>query len=922
MSTIARYSFLSWAKRGIGARVTAVDPLDATNPPWPQRASVPVSLVVNEGPRIDRRLALYGPGDIVSLDARAVVRTDPRPDVTDFEPNYLASVEFYDEDLPWRYTPAAATPEHRLRPWIALVVLADGEFERVPRAKAIRVADAGNLFPSPTEVWAWAHVHVNADLGGDPTQLDAVVDANPDLAVARLLSPRRLRANTAYTAFVIPTFESGRFAGLGLDVPDDLDGAKPSWGAGQDQFPFYVEWSFRTGPAGDFESLIRLLEARALDPRVGLRDMDVQAPAPGLIAGITNPPSLGLEGALRSLQTVSTSWPRAGEAFPDRLTTLVNASISSTADPIVAPPLYGRWHAATSSMGSSNNPPWIEALNRDPRHRAAAGFGAEVIRRNQEQLMDAAWRQVGAVLEANRALSIAQLARMTARSVHTRHLSTLPGDQLVAITAPVHGRILGAAVTVREQVKRSAVPSAVFDHGFRRIARGTGPLARRFFGPSRRQSSLVVRLNARDLTASRTAAAPDQALVLDAITARASSVHARVATATMRPALAERHLTSHAIHAVPARPGFRLSTPGERVTPHSASGADSSEAARFRQALVGLHATLEATPAPPPKPMLELDAVRATLVTATDPAHSIASRVLSRFRTAGLDLGGRADPLETIMTAPQFDRPMYEPLAELSPELLLPNVGLVTQNTISLLQTNSQFVESYLVGLNHEMARELLWREYPTDQRGTYFRKFWDTRDSLGGAATYDIDAIHEWPRASALGDHVSGGAERLVLIIRGDVLKKYPTAVIYAVNATWPAGGGKRALGTNVKYPLFHGSIPSDITFLGFDLTVDEAKGSDDVGGSRPGWFFVIKERPGEPRFGLDEPSGAAAAATWDDLSWSHVAPGGSPDLSSTLINATMSDSARWGATAADMAWILYQDPVLIAVHASEMLP
>ena len=31
-----------------------------------------------------------------------------------------------------------------------------------------------------------------------------------------------------------------------------------------------------------------------------------------------------------------------------------------------------------------------------------------------------------------------------------------------------------------------------------------------------------------------------------------------------------------------------------------------------------------------------------------------------------------------------------------------------------------------MAGLNHEMARELLWRGYPTDQRGTVFRRFWD----------------------------------------------------------------------------------------------------------------------------------------------------------------------------------------------------
>jgi hypothetical protein len=32
-----------------------------------------------------------------------------------------------------------------------------------------------------------------------------------------------------------------------------------------------------------------------------------------------------------------------------------------------------------------------------------------------------------------------------------------------------------------------------------------------------------------------------------------------------------------------------------------------------------------------------------------------------------------------------------------------------------------------MVGLNHEMASELRWREFPTDLRGSYFRSFWDT---------------------------------------------------------------------------------------------------------------------------------------------------------------------------------------------------
>ena len=71
------------------------------------------------------------------------------------------------------------------------------------------------------------------------------------------------------------------------------------------------------------------------------------------------------------------------------------------------------------------------------------------------------------------------------------------------------------------------------------------------------------------------------------------------------------------------------------------------------------------------------------------------------------------------MAYPVIDMPMYEPLKNLSSELFLPNINLIEPNSITLLETNQRFIESYMVGLNHEFARELLWREYPTDQRGS-----------------------------------------------------------------------------------------------------------------------------------------------------------------------------------------------------------
>ena len=115
-----------------------------------------------------------------------------------------------------------------------------------------------------------------------------------------------------------------------------------------------------------------------------------------------------------------------------------------------------------------------------------------------------------------------------------------------------------------------------------------------------------------------------------------------------------------------------------------------------------------------------------------------------------------------VMAHPIFADPMYRPLRDLSSELLIPNLNLIPNNTITLLETNPRFIEAYMVGLNHEMARELLWREFPTDQRGSYFRQFWDVgeivnRDPAKDAAALeeklrDIQPLHLWKRREPAG--------------------------------------------------------------------------------------------------------------------------------------------------------------------------
>ena len=283
------------------------------------------------------------------------------------------------------------------------------------------------------------------------------------------------------------------------------------------------------------------------------------------------------------------------------------------------------------------------------------------------------------------------------------------------------------------------------------------------------------------------------------------------------------------------------------------------------------------------------------------------------------------------MDAPSFPQPMYEALRDLSQDYLFPGLQYVPPNTVQLLQTNSPFIESFMVGLNAEMARELLWRNYPTDQRATYFQQFWDT---TGAEPRLDIPPIHQWP-ATDLGTIAAGG-DKLVLLIRGDLLRRYPNTVIYAVKAV--VHNGQRELATDhpdeaqpplEAHPVFRGTLDPDVTFIGFDLTPEEVVTGD-------GWFFVLQEQPTEPRFGLDDdPFGPGESGvipelkTWNDLNWAHLAS--TPDqlahlsyVSVAAVQLTPTDpvKGKWGKNAAHMAYITKQAPVRVAIHATELIP
>jgi len=1096
MTQLPTYSFLPWVRAGVANAIRSADG-DAT---VLLRAALGVELTVtaekvdgtSATESITRDVQLYGPGDVVGIDPRSIVKVEPRHWITNYEPNYLPYVDFYDEDFPWRYTPAK-TDGQRLRPWIALVVVKTAEFDEqskgadqpLPSIKLKAGVDAAAVFPDPAQLWAWAHVHVNRDLGSGTDVSNATVTANltaalaqnPDLAYSRVLSPRRLEPTSAYYAFLVPSFESGRLAGLNRPVPPNTVATASAWDSHQVDFPYYFRWYFRTGARGDFEFLVDQLKPQPTDKHVGVRDLDVLHPGSNL-PPIDEPKDLNgvlaLGGALKvpfatlpkadqeevtaydlwdenpyphpfeqkmaDLVNIADDYSRESPLDVNRENALAGDYRDDDPDPIITLPLYARWHALTARLLDDqngnpvpNNRNWVHELNLDPRFRVAAGLGTRVVQDKQEEFMDAAWRQVGDVIEANRRIRQAELAQAASFSYYDKHLGNLQTTQLMAVTAPVNRRILVRGVTLQHARKNALVAPVVTSKVFRAVTRPGGSVAKRMdktakrLDPSAttpgllRQAPWVEKVNEGTLRLAPPKVTPPRIATLDkaaesvkpgvgsalyelakvawvrwlvlaiglalivaaALTGAALLAALAVAalivffllvrTAGAVPvveSLSEKNQTEAAVDSLPSSPDFRISAPGSGFVP-SAGTSDSAEAARFKRGLKDSMFVASFNFAPAPRTALDLTATKTRLLEQLHPDFSIPRRmqeivrIPQRIRDAQVDSGFRP-----VMAYPEIDVPMYQPLSKLSTELFLPNIQLIPENSISLLEPNQKFIEAYMAGVNHEMSRELLWREYPTDQRGSIFRQFWDVSGCYPGQPSpadvrermRDIPPLHTWTPESELGTHnqrlLLGDKAQLVLVIRGELLKRYPTAVIYAQRAEWQQTDGvndpskERVLtplsdaendnppAGKVKTPLFEARIDPDIYFFGFDLTAEEARGGT-AGTEPPGWFFVIKERPGEPRFGLDEPLDGQLPRliNWNDLSWNAIGTAAGeciviaqpltfdtydPNVDQENTPIAADAQARWGpdTNAAMLAYILNQVPVMVAVHAVRMLP
>lgn len=1018
------YSFIPYVRRGIATGINDNEDLLGTGTAGSVASNALIKLRfnasnqnnqpivgINEDQGITENLLNYylmGPGDIIGLQPNSVIRTTPPANSSSFECNYLAAVDFYDEDFPWRYTPLMPTSKKltsngndlevpagnanlhsKLRPWLFPVALKRNEFTIVegPLGRCLKlIADVpgktyADVFPNEKQLWAWAHVQVNNQLQASNlnTSLATQIQENSDSVISRIVCPRRLDPNTAYTVFLIPVFELGRLAGikqLGEVLPSGVNIQTPSWrgnetiGANGKLFPIYYTWEFSTlSRFQDFESLVRKLEPKVLSlAQAGNATMAINEPGYPKIAeafnpNITSPPLQNTKpyyGTITPL-TANNTLPQLNEwnltatpqsKYVNELVNLLNhtnkfpaaTTISPSPDPIIGPPMYGQWHMQRDSIASNANN-WFTRVNLDPTYRAAAGAGAAVVKKHQEYLMDIAWSQVGEIVELNKHIVQLQQALQAIKAMYNRNIPTNPADNFSAgntlsYAAPLVKHILleSQQETLHAQIEESILPTNSLSGRYRRMISANGPVMRKL------DPTAAVVSSGNHITAS----------LSDASLSVAPVYTAPVSLSYCPPAI-EAAMTVSAVSNLPAAENFWPVQPGITYSVYTGNNTnvESSAGVSFRAAVSNLHEVIEARPVPePPKPNLNWNNFLNTLRTHLNPNDTFIQLANQLYYMYKADTGSSSiQHLDIVLAAPRIPVSMAEMLAELNKTLFMPGIEKVEQNGVYNFGVNQKIIEAYLAGANYEMNRELLWREYPTDQRGTPLRHFWGINglgNVVGSDPKYmDILDIHTWKTNGVpkdLGENTSRKLPNgtpvppeniMVLAIRGELIANYPNTLVYARKAKWQLKDGSTtqqervpdaATEANLLRPLFFTRINPDLYFMGFNLNPTTAKGQHNPTQNQPGWFITFEERAGEPVFGADEVRTKPNLVFWYELGWNDIFDG---EIQQNFVNINkiieVNNAAEntfvWGRNSADQAYATYQNPSRIFIHASDLL-
>ncbi|SNX55705.1 hypothetical protein SAMN06272735_0131 [Streptomyces sp. TLI_55] len=811
-------------------------------------------------------LSLVGPGDVFGFDRGMILREEPPPGTADAAENVLAGVELAHADLPWLLSPKTVSPSGgpTPQPWIALIVLAEDEAAPPRDARPLPVLTAPvAALPRPAERWAWAHVEARlpddvTDDAGARARVEQHLRTHSADVVARLLCPRRLAPDRGWIAAVVPATAAGRDAGL--NVTPGGAATEDAWPiAGRDtvDLPVYHWWRFRTGKAGTFEELARRLRFRsAAEAGLGSRVIDVGRPWPAEAS--TGAATVAIDGALRAPGTaVPETWsePAAQDRFRALLTQRLDAPARRREEPVAPgeegpaqPPVEDRDTAAVAPPLYGSHHTGRQTVPDEPDH----------------------WMNT---------LNL-EVRRRVAAALGTRYVQ-LEQEFLMARAWEQVGEIRQAnRLLATGELAAAAAEQAQRKH---LDALDTADLVTVMAPLSGRLPLSVPGSEATENTLAAGASGTIETTLAELLASAKDKVLAGTASTSF-----VRLTRSNGALARRTRRGSTGDTSGDQPPdPVLARGLRDMD-------VMGDGAPEDALPGE----------LRAGLAATRLQMRRMADRIPADFWSQRAPTDTR--PLRPIMAHPKFTVPIAEELLARWPEWALPGISALPPDSVTLLETNPEFIAALLVGLNHEFNRELLWREFPTDQRGTPFARFWPGDDA-------DVEEIALWPPDTPLGSQLrTGGQGNLVLLVRGDLLRRFPGTALLAVR------------GVDGKLPRTFDGVP------GTPLALDESTvlylfaGLDAARARAEDWFFVFREPMRGTQFGFDAGSPPGELKTWADLTWDAV---GVPEGACVRLDQApgpptqQPDAPLWNHDPADMARIAFQQPFQLAFRATTLL-
>ena len=566
-------------------------------------------------------------------------------------------------------------------------------------------------------------------------------------------------------------------------------------------------------------------------------------------------------GALISVDTEISLPEEGADEFEKQMRRLLDKaaarrnSKTRDGDPVVSIPCYGRFAAPGLGLQSVG---WMPQLNLMPHRRAAAGLGSAIVRQHQERFMAAAWDQVGQIRETNRLLNRAVLRREASQSWKARAMQLDPEQTLGVLKSQLTFLRDARNRPLRQRLSSSTVPNGVIGAAMARMLRPSFVIQKSFTAPLRRaletgeEQNYQNRQNWRGMFVNRI-----------------DTVDQRDALALGRPKM-------------PA--GMRTSDPRRGPLPGTVPPAQVPDPVSLTDMKSTVRQTLR--PEVVVRKQMELRVPALATVLQDESSDVIPTRV-----TAG----------------PVLDEALSTTLMAMSPTLLMPGVDEFPENAIHLVEADAGFVAALLAGANHEMARELLWREYPAAMNHTCFARFWARPDS----GVKDIKPMDMWQENLPLEQLGQAGGESVVVLVRGDLLRQFPSTRFLLLEPGMDTPRG----------PSFTGRLPPDVAFFGFDVSP-----ADVVTAPDSEWAVVIEEPAFEPRFGLDLASDGTPLMSYSELSWDHLTQQTGDHLriapeETIAQNPGLQDEATWGLNGAHMAFATHQQPFRRYFRAVDIL-